>query len=336
MQRIRRIEEALIEAYHPANEMRCPIHFCVGQEAAPAALGMALHPDDVIYSHYRSHGYYMAKGASLAAMVAEFYGKQTGSNGGVAGSMELADHANHIYSGAIVGGMVGLAVGQAFAQKYLGGGAITIAAFGDGAMDEGINYEAINLAVLKQLPVLFLCENNLYAAHTPIAVRAGAAGIVQRAAAFGIEVETVPDGDPDLLRARVAAIVDGVRTNGRPFFLEVETYRFCGHVGPERDDGLNYRPEAEVKARKAADPLLALRRKLERSAAHNQLGAIDAKIEAEIVDAIAAARKAPFPDIAWAKTIVNSGNYDPVVKDLIEGSVGDFRGAQSESKLAPY
>ena len=303
MQRIRRIEEALIEAYHPANEMRCPIHFCVGQEAAPAALGMALHPDDVIYSHYRSHGYYMAKGASLAAMVAEFYGKQTGSNGGVAGSMELADHANHIYSGAIVGGMVGLAVGQAFAQKYLGGGAITIAAFGDGAMDEGINYEAINLAVLKQLPVLFLCENNLYAAHTPIAVRAGAAGIVQRAAAFGIEVET---------------------------------YRFCGHVGPERDDGLNYRPEAEVKARKAADPLLALRRKLERSAAHNQLGAIDAKIEAEIVDAIAAARKAPFPDIAWAKTIVNSGNYDPVVKDLIEGSVGDFRGAQSESKLAPY
>ena len=336
MQRIRRVEEALIEAYHPANEMRCPIHFCVGQEAAPAALGMALGPDDVIYSHYRSHGYYMTKGASLEAMVAEFYGRQTGANGGVAGSMELADHEHHIYSGAIVGGMAGLAIGQAFAQKYLGESAITVAVFGDGAMDEGINYEAISLAVLKQLPVLFLCENNFYAAHAPVAVRTRAPSLTGRAAAFGIEAETIPDSDPDLLRTRVAAIVDGVRRNSRPFFLEIETYRFCGHVGPESDDAMAYRPLEEIQARKAADPLQALRRKLEASSAHNQLGAIDAKIEAEIVEVIAAARRAPFPDPAWAKTIVSADSYDPLVKELIEGAVGEFRGAQSESKLAPY
>ena len=251
MQRIRRIEETLIAEYHPADEMRCPIHFCVGQEAAPAALGLALREGDSIYSHYRSHGYFLAKGASMEAMVGEFYGKATGANKGMAGSMELADHDNHFHSGAIVGGTAGLAVGHAFAQKFLGEKTISIAVFGDGAMDEGVNYEAINLAVLYDLPVIFICENNAYAAHTPLSTRSRAPSINGRAAAFGIDTVVLNDSDPERLRKEMARLVDDVRGQSRPLFLEIETYRFCSHVGPENEDWMGYRPADEVAARLA-------------------------------------------------------------------------------------
>src|SRR6476646_4915045 len=117
---IRRVEEVLMAEYHPADEMRCPMHFCVGQEAMPAALAHVLRRDDVLMSHYRSHGYYLAKGAPLDAMVAEFYGKGTGSNSGVAGSMELGSHDYNFYSGAIVAGSLFIPLGSAFAQRYRG------------------------------------------------------------------------------------------------------------------------------------------------------------------------------------------------------------------------
>jgi TPP-dependent pyruvate/acetoin dehydrogenase alpha subunit len=336
MRRIRRMEEALIAEYHPADEMRCPIHFCVGQEAAPAALGLTLRRDDVIVSHYRSHGYYMAKGAPLTAMVAEFYGKATGSNSGLAGSMELAHHESRFYSGAIVGGPAGLAIGSAFAQKYLRSPAITVAVFGDGAMDEGVGYEAINLAVLRQLPVLFLCENNRYAAHTSLSNRTRAPSITGRAGAFGIETAITDDSDPTALFKRIAAIVTSVRNDHRPVFLEVGTYRFCGHVGPECDDDMEYRPAKEITQQMDADPLKALRKRIESTDARTDLAIIDAEIEAEIMNAIADAKAAEFPDYAWAQSIIIAGTYDPIVKELIEGAVSEFKGAQSESKLAPY
>lgn len=336
MRLIRRTEEVLMAEYHPADEMRCPIHFCVGQEAAPAALGLSLKKDDTIISHYRSHGYYLAKGAPLAAMVAEFYGKATGANGGLAGSMELAHHENHFYSGAIVAGPTGLGVGSAFAQKYLGSDAITVAVFGDGAMDEGVSYEAINVAVLYQLPVLFLCENNQYAAHTPLANRTRASSITARASSFAIETSRIEDADPEALYRRLATIVAAVRRDRQPFFLEIGTYRFCGHVGPESDDAIGYRPADEVQRRTNADPLRFLRTAIEGGGSRAELERIDAEIEAEIVRAIDSAKKAPFPDLAWARSVVLANTYDPVVKDLIEGPVAQFSGAQSETKLAPY
>lgn len=322
--------------YHPANEMRCPIHFCVGEEASPAALGLALTQDDVIVSHYRSHGYYLAKGAPLDAMVAEFYGKATGTNGGLAGSMELAHHESKIYSGAIVGGPAGLAIGSAFAQKYLEIPAITVAVFGDGAMDEGIGYEAINLAVLQGLPVLFLCENNGYAAHTSVGNRTHSPSIAGRAAAFGIDTMQIADADPEILHEQIAKLVAQTRFTKKPFFLEIDTYRFCGHVGPESDDGMAYRSPEEIKRRMAADPLSTLRRAIERTPAKNDLAAIDAAIEVEIVDAIARAKAAPFPSHEWAQSITLANTYDPVVKTLIEGPIAQFQGAQAETKLAPY
>src|SRR6185436_2773956 len=152
---VRRTEEILMAEYHPADEMRCPMHFCVGQEAMPAALAEVIRPNDVLMSHYRSHGYYLAKGAPLDAMIAEFYGKATGSNGGIAGSMELASHDHHFYSGAIVGGSLLVPLGSAFAQRYRESDDISVAVMGDGSFDEGITYETFNLAALHKLPLLF-------------------------------------------------------------------------------------------------------------------------------------------------------------------------------------
>ena len=171
MLKIRRVEELLMEEYHPADEMRCPVHFCVGQEAMPAALGLVMEPEDTLFTHYRSHGYFLAKGGSLDAMVAEFYGKDSGSNRGLAGSMELADHEAGHYSGAIVGGPMAIAVGDAFARRYRKSQGITVTVFGDGSLDEGVSYEAMNLASLYRLPMLFVCEDNGYAAHTGPATR---------------------------------------------------------------------------------------------------------------------------------------------------------------------
>lgn len=336
MRRIRRVEEALIAEYHPADEMRCPIHFCVGQEATPAVLGLKMSPEDIVGSHYRSHGYYLAKGAPLAGMVAEFYGRQSGSNGGIGGSMELAHHDSQFYSGAIVGGSTGLAVGSAFAQKYLGQAGITISVFGDGAMDEGVVYEAINLAVIKELPVLFICENNKYAVYAPLSARTRAPDLARRAAAFGIESIRLEDGDPEGLYLRLSPIVDRVRAQRKPFFVEVDTYRYCGHVGPEGDDDVGYRTLSEIATRREADPLEKLHGQLLARGNGNHLADVDAEIDAEIAAAIAAARRAPFPSVQWAASIVTSGTYDPVVSSLVDGDIGHFVGGQSEAKLAPY
>src|SRR4029079_9543401 len=189
MRLVRRAEEILMAEYHPADEMRCPMHFCVGQEAMPAALARVMRPADILMSHYRSHGYYLAKGAPLDAMVAEFYGKNTGANLGIAGSMELASHPHNFYSGAIVAGSLIMPIGGAFAQKYRGVDDISIAVMGDGVFDEGITYEIFNLAALHRLPLLIICENNKYAAHTPIDKRQAIGKLAERAAAFGIPFE---------------------------------------------------------------------------------------------------------------------------------------------------
>lgn len=336
MCRIRRIEEALIREYHPNDEMRCPVHFCVGQEAAPAALGLSLQEGDVVASHYRSHGYYLAKGAPLDAMVAEFYGKATGANGGLGGSMELAHHDSRIYSGAIVGGPLGIAIGSAFAQKFLDANLVTVAAFGDGAMDEGIAYEAINLAALRELPVLFLCENNGYAAHTALAKRARTPSPAIRAAAFGIETDVVEDRDPERLLARMSEIVATVRTRRQPFFLEIDTYRYCGHVGPESDEQMGYRPQNELAVRLALDPLRALALRIGETCPATIFSEIERDIDLEITEAIGAARIAPFPNRDVPLSSVYANSFDPVVTEFIDGAVADFKGAQAEATLTPY
>jgi TPP-dependent pyruvate/acetoin dehydrogenase alpha subunit len=333
---IRRTEEILMAEYHPADEMRCPMHFCVGQEAMPAALGEIVRRDDVLMSHYRSHGYYLAKGAPLEAMIAEFYGKESGSNRGVAGSMELGSHEYNYFSGAVVGGSVVIPLGSAFAQKYRGSDAISVAVFGDGSFDEGITYEVFNLAALHRLPLLFICENNRYAAHTPLERRMAATLLSQRAQAFGLPAEKLDGNDAELLVGRLETLVPAMRAGGGPHFMEIETYRHCAHVGPDNDDALAYRPAPEVKEWMARDPLVCLRDRVQEIIGAAALAAMHKEIDSTINAAVRLARAANFPD--YAKTIATnwSGGYSAAVKKFINNPSELFDSAQPEARPGPF
>ena len=336
-QLIRRTQEILMEAYLTNQEMRCPMHFCLGQEATPAALSLSLQAEDYIVSHYRSHGYYLAKGAPLSEMVAEFHGKATGSNSGVAGSMELAHEDLHFFSGAIVGGPLAIAVGMAFALKYRGVPGIAIAVIGDGSLDEGVSYEALNLAALHAVPLLTICENNLYAAHTPEATRTMSRSLIERVKPFGMRAERLDGADILKLHARLKEIISEMRSGAGPRFIEIETYRYCGHVGPEDDIWLGYRTAEEIAAWRARDPIALLRAELSRLGTSEQtLLDIEAAIEKEIAMAVDAARGDGFPGFDWSLAQVWSDSYSPIVTEFTRGRPGDFNSRQTEARLKPY
>jgi len=334
---IRRTQEILMEEYVAKQDMRCPMHFCIGQEGAPTALAPLLRPDDYIVSHYRSHGYYLAKGGSLREMIAEFHGKSTGSNSGLAGSMELAHEEAHIYSGAIVGGPVAIAMGMAFALKYRGAPGIVIAVIGDGSLDEGVSYEAVNLAALHGVPLLTICENNLYAAHTPEPMRTMSRSLIDRVKPFGMRAERFDGMDVGKLHLQLRTVIEEIRSGSGPIFVEIETYRFCGHVGPENDDWLAYRPADEIATWRRRDPLPALRSQAQRlGVSEKTLRECEAAIENEINEALAAARSDAFPDFRWSLDQVWSQSYSKIIKEFVRGGEGIFDSRQAETRLKPY
>ena len=335
---IRRTEEILLEEYVQKQEMRCPVHFCVGQEAGPAALSLLIHPQDFIVSHYRSHGYYLAKGAPLDAMIAEFYGKASGANGGLAGSMELAHHESHFYSGAIVGGPLGIAMGIGFALLYKSENAIAVSVIGDGSLDEGVSYEALNLAALHKVPLLVLCENNLYAAHTPAAKRTLSRSLTERVRPFGLRTATLSGIDICRLYTNLRASIHELRAGeSGPIFVEIETYRYCAHVGGESDEWLDYRPAEEIAAWRARDPIVLARSDaMLRGTSDAALCLIEQDIEAEIAAAIEAAKQADSPKPSWASVQVWSNTYSSVVKEFTSGRFAEFESGQAEARLKPY
>jgi TPP-dependent pyruvate/acetoin dehydrogenase alpha subunit len=337
MRLIRRAEERLVEEYHVADEMRCPMHFCIGQESMPAVLAPLLRQSDVMMSHYRSHGYFLAKGGSLAGMIAEFFGKATGTNHGMAGSMELGSHEHNFFSGAIVGGSLLIPLGAAFAQQRAKSDAISIAVMGDGSFDEGITYESMNLAALYRLPLLILCENNQYAANTGLADRLGRPELVPKATAMGIEACSVDGYDLATLASVLDDAVAALRGGRGPRFIEVTTYRFCAHVGPTSDDYLEYRTAEEVAAWQAKDPLAALHTKLVADPAiRRQVAEIDDEIEREIDAAFAAARAAPFPSFDPVLAMNCSDSYAPVAEGYFKELRPAFTGGQRETRLEPF
>jgi TPP-dependent pyruvate/acetoin dehydrogenase alpha subunit len=334
---IRRSQEILMEEYVAKQEMRCPMHFCIGQEGAPTALAPLLRSDDRIMSHYRSHGYYLAKGGPLTEMLAEFHGKVTGSNSGHAGSMELANEQVKIYSGAIVGGPIAIAMGMAFAQKYSGVPDITVAVVGDGSLDEGVSYEALNLAALHDVPLLTICENNLYAAHTPEPLRTKSRSITGRATSFGIRAERLDGMDIIKLHVELRAIIKAMRAGGGPRFVEIETYRYCGHVGPENDDWLEYRSVEEIAAWRKRDPVPALREEARRRGiSEESLRDCEAAIEREIADAFTAARNDVFPKPNWSLEQVWAQSYSPIITDFVRGGDTSFDSRQAETRLKSF
>lgn len=297
MLRIRRAQEALMREYHPADEMRCPVHFCVGQEAPPAAVCLQLRKEDYTFTGHRSHGYYLAKGGSLQGLFAELYGKATGSNGGKAGSQEICDEEVNFYSGTILVGSLAIGAGTALSSQIRGEDRVTVVVLGDGGADEGLVYETLNFAALKRLPMVFICENNLYSTYSRQNARQATSNLAGRARAFGVPGRRLDGNDVVAVWLAARRAISRARRGLGPTFLELETYRWCGHVGPEDDDHLLYRTPEELAGWKEYCPIEALRGSLTAAGVVDgaQLEHLEQEVSGEIQDAFHFAKASPFP-----------------------------------------
>lgn len=338
MLRLRRCQEALLKEYHPADEMRCPIHFCIGQEAAPAALSQLLLQEDYLLSHHRSHGYYLSKGAPMNALFAEIYGRETGANGGVAGSQDISMHEVNFCSGAILSGAIAIAVGVALNFSIKKNKNVAIAGFGDGATDQGIFWESMNYAALQKLPVVFICENNHFSTYSPQFKRQSNENISERVASFGVHSQKVFGNDVAASYKAIAGAVARARAGEGPSFIETITYRMNPHVGPEDDDYLNYRSKDEIALWRRNCPITLLEKAmiagdlLSSAEKEQMVGEIDKEIE----DAFAFAKKSAFPQkVCWEKLNYSVGSplADKLLQD-IDSQVFDQN--QKDTIPGPY
>jgi len=286
MLRIRRFEEKCAELYS-AGKIRGFLHLYIGEEAVAVGAIQALTPDDAVFATYREHGHALARGIPATALMAEMYGKREGASHGRGGSMHVFDAAARFYGGsAIVGGALPLAAGLALADRMLGRRRVTACFFGDGAVAEGEFHESLNLAALWKLPVLFLCENNLYAMGTRIDRALSQPDLRLKAESYAIAAESVDGMDVLAVEAATRRAALTVREGNGPAFLELRTYRFRAHsmFDPEL-----YRDKAEVELWKQRDPLLLVKTRLERDGVLDPQAytALETAVEAEIAAAVA-------------------------------------------------
>lgn len=300
MMRIRIIEETLAELYKE-QEMRTPTHFSIGQEAVAVGVSAALRQADVVYSGHRCHAHYLAKGGDLQGMVSELYGRENGCAGGRGGSVHLNDmRVGFVAASAILGQTMAAATGSAWAFKMDGSSAIAACYFGDGVVEEGIFHETLNFAVVKQTPVLFVCENNGYSTHTPLPVRQPAGiEIWSRAAAYGLPARRIDGNDVFAVHDAAREAATWCRERGGPYFLECMTYRWREHVGPNWDYDAGYRTKAEVDSWIARDPVENARQRLvaEGVCSREETEAWAAELREEIARAVEVAKASPFPSV---------------------------------------
>ncbi len=298
MLRIRMFEEKIVELY-PEQEMKCPVHLCIGQEAIATGVCQALNLDDYIFSNHRGHGHCLAKGASMKSLFAEFYGRSTGCSRGKGGSMHIIDKSKGILgTSAIVGGGIPMGVGTALASRIKGDGKVSIIFFGDGAYDEGVFYESFNFATLKKLPVVFVCENNFYATNSHQSSRQSSCEIARSAAAFGAPGICL-DGNNVIEIYNVALeAISNARSGGGPSLIEAKTYRWKGHVGPEVDYEKGARTKDELLYWMGRCPLKNYEKVLRNSGiiAETVLDAIPQTILTELSEAVAFALESPYPE----------------------------------------
>lgn len=263
MHLIRETELGIAERY-PKGEMRCPTHLSVGQECTPAVLSVLLNHDDLAVSTHRAHAHYLAKGGDLKAMLAEIYGKETGCCKGRGGSMHLIDErVGFKGSTAIVGNTIPIGVGLALAKKIKNEAGIAVVFVGDGAIEEGVFYEAANFAAVQKLPVLFVCENNLYSVYSSLKARQPQQRkIYQMVAAMGLTSSHANGNDAENAYQTLAAAIDVVRSGSGPAFVELDTYRWLEHCGPGYDNHIGYRDEEEFLQWQKQEPIKAFERVL--------------------------------------------------------------------------
>jgi TPP-dependent pyruvate/acetoin dehydrogenase alpha subunit len=302
MVRIRFCEESFVQPILDGT-IKCPVHLYSGQEAIAVGVSANLTHSDTVFGNHRSHGHFLAKGGSLSQLVAEVYCKESGCSRGRGGSMHLVDPLIGFLGAApIVAGTIPLALGAALGNKIKGNDSIAITYFGDGATGEGVLYEAMNFASLYKLPLLFVCENNYYATHMPLREIRNRESIYEVAMPFDIKAER-GDGN-DILKVYEMAkkAVSHCREGKGPFFLEFETYRLRGHVGP--DDNIqghhtDIRPQEEVEAWRNKDPISRFRQYLLESedVLPSEIDNVDKEIEAEVAEAQKFAFKSQSPDV---------------------------------------
>lgn len=287
MLRIRRIEEALADRY-AEQEMRCPMHLCIGQEAIAVGVCAALSGNDVVFGNHRAHGHYLARGGNLKAMIAELYGRVTGCCGGRGGSMHLIDlGVGFMGATPIVGGTVPLAVGSAWAAALMGEPRVSVVFFGDGCFEEGVVHESLNFAALHKLPVVFVCENNEFSVYTRLTERQPDRPIYRVAEAHGVAAYAGDGNDVEAVLSIAQAAVAKARQGEGPQFIELKTYRWREHCGPSFDDDLNYRSKPEIEEGLKDCPIAKLLTRLKQRhvASSSEVSHFEAEIREEIKEA---------------------------------------------------
>lgn len=288
---MRRAEEVTAEIY-PSDKIKSPVHLSIGQEAVTVGVVDAMDDTDYVAGSYRCHAAYIAKGGDLAAMYAEMYGKSTGCAKGRGGSMHLIEAPHNVIgASAVVGTHIPVAVGHGLALKREGKGRIVVVFFGDGATEEGAFYESLNFASLHKLPVLFVCENNGFAIHTPLNKRWATRKLCERVETFDIPATRIDDGDVFAIRDTAATAIKAIRNGEGPQFMECATYRWREHVGPGEDYDDGYRQRSDQEPWVKNDQITRLAQMLEGT----ERETIDAEVEAVITTAVEFAENSPEP-----------------------------------------
>jgi pyruvate dehydrogenase E1 component alpha subunit len=296
MLRIRRFEAKCAELYQ-AQKIRGFLHLYDGEEAVAVGVMQALEAQDAVIATYRDHGHALARGVGAGPIMAEMYGKLEGCSRGRGGSMHIFDRATRFIGGnAIVGGGLPLAVGTAMADKQLRPGAVTACFFGEGAAAEGEFHESMNLAALWQLPVLFVCENNLYAMGVPLELSEADTAVVHKAQAYRMPGEQVDGMNPIEVEVAARRAVESIRSGNGPYFLECRTYRFRAH---SMFDAQQYRTKEEIERWKERDPIARMQAWLldGRLMSAEELASIEAAVDAEVEAAVAFAEAGSWEDV---------------------------------------
>jgi pyruvate dehydrogenase E1 component alpha subunit len=298
MKRIRHVEEQIAARYHEG-KMRCPTHLSAGQEAVAAGVGLALRPDDFAVSTHRAHAHYLGKGGNLKAMLAEIYGKETGCSRGRGGSMHLVDlSVGFAGSTAIVASSIPVGVGLALSAQLHGTDQVSCVFLGDAAVEEGAFFESANFSAVRRLPVLFICENNLYSVYSPMQVRQPPGRkIHEMVQAIGIAASDGDGNDVEAVYRQSVEAVGKIRRDQGPQFLEFYTYRWREHCGPNYDNDIGYRSEAEFLEWKALDPIPRYETYLtgSRRLSDARIEAMQQDIEVEVNAAFEFADASSFP-----------------------------------------
>lgn len=290
---IRRFEEAVWSAVKQ-KKFHGTTHLCIGQEATAVGACALLRQEDKIIGTHRGHGHVLAKGADPCKVMAEIYGKSTGLSKGKGGSMHLADPTLGILgTNAVVGGGIPIAVGSALRSQMLDAGDVTVCFFGDGAVNEGSFHEAVNMAAIWKLPIIFFCENNKYGMSSP-AEKMMVERIAKRAGSYGIEAVTIDGNNLEAVLSTMKDALAAARVGDGPFLIEAETYRFYGH---SKSDKQLYRSQTEVDAWREKDPIIRLEQCMyeEQVFDESELGRMRAFVMQIVEDAIEYAETSAAP-----------------------------------------